>query len=36
MTYDERKKEIIRQLESKSVFHARNELNYLIKDLGYE
>ena len=36
MTYDERVEEITRQLKSKSPLHARNELNLLIKELGYE
>ncbi len=36
MTYDEKVNEIIRHLKAGSPFHARADLNRLIRDLGYE
>lgn len=36
MTYNERVEEIIRHLRAGSPMHARMDLNYLIRDLGYE
>lgn len=36
MTYNEKIGEIITDLRNASPMHARQKLNYLIRDLGYE